>query len=120
MPQNLILIPSASSQSQRRQLKEITAVRAVETHGSAARISALFPDQNQDACDQREDRKQDAGGAEAYSENADDAGEDKVNGEHEHADVFGYHEAILRHRRRLSRANLCDFRKSSESRKRGW
>jgi hypothetical protein len=79
-------------------------VRAEETHGSAA----LLPDQNQDASDQGENRKQNAGSAEGYSENADDAGEDQVDGEHEHADVFGYHEAILTQRRRLSRANLCD------------
>jgi hypothetical protein len=72
-------------------------------------LPALFPNQNQNSRNQCEDRQQNAGSTQAYSENTDEADENKVNGKHEHADVLSYHQAILTRWNRLSRANPCDF-----------
>jgi hypothetical protein len=46
----------------------------------------LFPDQDKDACDQGQNREQDAGG---HPGEANDADDDQINREQEHADVFG-------------------------------
>jgi hypothetical protein len=68
--------------------------------------SVLFPDQDQYARYQSQDRDQDTGGAEADAEDAEDPNQNQVNGEKKHADVFGDHGAILSGAKGLSRANL--------------
>jgi hypothetical protein len=67
---------------------------------------ALLPEQNQDAGDNCQDGKQDDGGAEVHTEDADDADEDEINGKHKHADVFCDHGAILNGWIWLSRAKV--------------
>jgi hypothetical protein len=58
-------------------------------------LSELFADENQDAGNERQDGKQDAGGAEAHAQETDDADEDEINGKQKHADVFCDHEIVL-------------------------
>jgi hypothetical protein len=70
------------------------------------RSLVLLAEQNQNSRDQSQDGNKDTGGAERYSEDADDADENQVEGQQEHANVFGNHAAMVTRPKKLSRANV--------------
>jgi hypothetical protein len=73
-------------------------------------LSALLPDQDEDACDEGQDTRH----YDRYpyrGDKRDDTDEDQINGEQEHADVFGYHSAMVTGVKGLSRAKVGEARR---------
>jgi hypothetical protein len=52
----------------------------------------LFPKEDHDARDERQNGNEYAGRAKAYAEDANETDKDEINGQQEHADVFSDHE----------------------------